>query len=193
MKHSHGAALAAFVVSALVAPAALAGTPACATPEHRQFDFWVGDWAVHRADNGKHAGQNRIDSVLGGCALHENWVGGGGVKGNSYNTYDARRGVWHQTWVDSTGDLLVLEGRFKDGKMVLEGEQRGADGKPVKNRITWTPLAGGKVRQLWETSPDGKQWAVSFDGIYSKRDGTAGGAGGGSDEMLGIRSLRSDI
>jgi hypothetical protein len=186
------AALAAFLASPLIAPTA-AGAPACGLAEQRQFDFWVGEWTVHRSDNGKYAGQNRIDSVLGGCALHESWTGTGGVKGHSYNAYDARRGVWHQTWVDSTGDLLVLEGRFVDGKMVLEGEQKGADGKPVQNRITWTPLAGGTVRQRWETSIDGKAWSVSFDGLYSKRDGSAGGAGSGGEEALGLRALRSDI
>jgi hypothetical protein len=166
--------------------------PNCADPPHRQFDFWVGDWTVNRSDNGKYAGQNRIDAVLDGCALHEQWTGGGGVRGNSYNAYDAKRGVWHQTWVDSTGDLLVLEGRFVDGKMVLEGQQKGADGKPLLNRITWTPLAGGKVRQRWETSRDGKAWSVSFDGIYSKREG-GGGAAGGDEGPLSIRTLRGDI
>lgn len=190
MNIARAAALAALIVAATAAPEARAA-PACAAAEQRQFDFWVGDWAVHRSDNGKYAGQNRIESVLGGCALHESWTGAGGVKGNSYNAYDARRGVWHQTWVDSTGDLLLLEGRFVDGRMVLEGLQKGADGKPLHNRITWTPLAGGKVRQRWETSPDGKQWSVSFDGVYSRRE--AGGGGGAGEEALGIRSLRNDI
>jgi hypothetical protein len=186
------AALAALLASPLIAPAAL-GSPPCSQAEQRQFDFWVGDWTVVRSDNGKYAGHNRIDSVLGGCALHESWTGAGGVKGNSYNAYDASRGVWHQTWVDSTGELLVLEGRFVDGKMVLQGQQQGVDGKAVQNRITWTPLAGGKVRQRWETSTDGKAWNVSFDGLYSKRDAAAGGAGGAGEESLGMRSLRSDI
>lgn len=192
MSHARTAALAALLASLLLAPTAAAGpTSACAELEHHQFDFWVGDWTVVRSDNGKYAGQNRIDSVLGGCALHESWTGVGGVKGHSYNAYDAARGVWHQTWVDSAGDLLVLEGRFVDGKMVLEGEQKGADGKALRNRITWTPLPGGKVRQHWETSSDGKSWSTSFDGIYSKRDGLAGGAGGG--DPLSVRTLRSDI
>jgi len=177
---------------ALLAQVALASPP-CSGPQHHEFDFWVGDWNVVRADNGKYAGQNRIDSVLGGCALHENWIGAGGVKGHSYNAYDASRGVWHQTWVDSAGELLVLEGRMVDGKMVLEGEQKGADGKPLLNRITWTPLAGGKLRQRWETSSDGKSWSLSFDGLYTKRDGVAGGVGGSGEDALGIRSLRSDI
>jgi len=38
----------------------------------------------------------------------------------------------------------------------------------VKQRIAWEPLAGGKVRQLWDSSPDGVAWKVEFEGIYSR-------------------------
>jgi hypothetical protein len=37
----------------------------------------------------------------------------------------------------------------------------------VKQRITWERLEGGKVRQRWESSPDGEGWKVEFEGIYS--------------------------
>ena len=179
-----------FVVVALQALAASAAPPPCATATHRQFDFWIGDWTVSRSDNGQHAGDNRIESVLGGCALHESWTGAKGYRGFSYNAYDAARGVWHQTWVDGSGGLLLLEGGLKDGKMVLEGQQKQSDGKTVLNRITWTPLEGGKVRQRWDSTADGgKTWQVQFDGIYAKRgEGAASGGGGGSP-----LSLRQDI
>ena len=180
----------AALAAVLAASVAGATPPPCSGAEHHQFDFWVGDWTVVRADNGKYAGQNRIESVLGGCALHENWVGAAGGKGNSYNAYDATRGVWHQTWVDSSGELLVLEGKLTDGKMVLAGEQKGADGKPLINRITWSPLPDGTVRQRWDVSTDGgKSWSASFDGIYSRR-GAGGGVSGGPFEL---RTLRGDI
>jgi hypothetical protein len=50
--------------------------------------------------------------------------------------------------------------------MVLEGEAPGEDGRPERQRITWTPGAGGaEVRQLWEVSADdGATWRVAFDG-----------------------------
>ena len=68
------------------------------------------------------------------------------------------------------GGRLVLSGGFKDGAMVLEGQQPVPDaktGKPQRERITWTPLADGSVRQLWESSTDqGKTWTVAFDGNY---------------------------
>lgn len=171
----------------------VAAAPPCTADPHRQFDFWIGDWTVSRSDNGQHAGDNRIETVLGGCALHESWTGAKGYRGYSYNAYDASRGVWHQTWVDASGGLLLLEGKFEAGKMVLEGQQKQADGKTVLNRITWTPLDGGTVRQRWDFTADGgKTWTVQFDGIYAKRDASAavGSGGGGGGKPL---QLRSDI
>lgn len=179
-----------FVLLALQGLGALAAPPPCAATTHRQFDFWIGDWTVSRTDNGQFSGENRIEPVLDGCALQESWTGAKGYRGNSYNVYDASRGVWHQTWVDSSGGLLLLEGKFEAGKMVLEGQQKQADGKTVLNRITWTPLDGGKVRQRWDSTADGgKTWQVQFDGIYAKRAGAASGGGGGGDPL----ALRHDI
>jgi hypothetical protein len=133
----------------------------CTGPEYRQFDFWIGDWRVTTPD-GKHAGDNRIDAILDGCALSESWRGAGGGQGFSYNAYDRARKVWHQTWVDKQGNLLLLEGALKDGAMVLSGVQA-----KVLQRITWTPNKDGSVRQVWETSADqGKTWQTVFDGLY---------------------------
>jgi hypothetical protein len=136
----------------------------CTAPEHRQFDFWIGEWRVTTPD-GKHAGDNRIEKVLDGCALHESWTGAGGGRGFSYNAWDRDRKVWHQTWVDKQGGLLLLEGTFSSGQMVLQGVQ-GA----TLNRITWEPRKDGTVRQHWETSTDqGKTWQTAFDGLYRKK------------------------
>lgn len=132
----------------------------CDTPEHRQFDFWAGEWTV-TTPNGQTAGTNRITKIAAGCALLEEWTGARGMTGKSLNIYDASRGVWHQSWVDSRGTLLTIEGRFEKGAMRLLS---------AGNRITWTPLDGGDVRQLWEQSKDGgKTWAVVFDGRYTKK------------------------
>ena len=141
----------------------------CAAPEYRQFDFWVGDWDVTLPD-GKTAGHNRIEPILGGCALRETWAGTGGLAGNSYNIYDSSRKLWHQTWVDGQGTLLQLEGHFANGRMVLEGESVDSTGATARQRITWEPTGPGRVRQLWETSTDGgRTWTTAFDGRYRKR------------------------
>ena len=152
----------------LLASASAAQSPApCSAPENRQFDFWVGDWRVHTPD-GKFAGINRISREYGGCVLHERYVTGKGYSGESLNTWDASRKVWHQTWVDSGGLLLTLEGAWNGKSMILEGEAPGPTGERVKQRITWTPNADGSVRQLWETTDGKGGWAVAFDGTYTK-------------------------
>jgi hypothetical protein len=142
----------------------LAESRACASAEHRQFDFWIGDWSVTNPA-GKHAGDNTIKTVAGGCALNESWRGAKGGEGFSYSAYDSIRKVWHQTWVDRDGLVLQLDGGMQDGKMVLSG----LTGK-ILNRVSWEPRTDGSVRQLWESSEDqGKTWKVQFDGIYRKK------------------------
>jgi hypothetical protein len=135
----------------------------------RDFDFWIGEWDVFGPE-GRQVGTNSITRVLDGSALAEHWRGAGGVEGQSLNAYDATRGRWHQTWVDSTGGVLLLDGSLVDGAMVLEGTVTGADAVlPQRQRITWTRESDG-VRQHWETSDDdGITWKTSFDGRYRRR------------------------
>jgi len=144
--------------------------PSCSAPEYRQFDFWQGDWDVFDP-SGKIVGRNRIVAIHGGCALQENWSGASGHAGTSLNIFDIDRKRWHQTWVDSNGGLLQLDGGIVDGAMVLRGEAiSDTPPKTTLQRITWTPQRDGRVRQLWESSSDGgKKWDVVFDGMYSKR------------------------
>jgi hypothetical protein len=150
-------------------PQASAPKSACTAPEFHQFDFWIGDWDVADA-NGKPVGRNRIATVQRGCALTEQWEGKGGVTGTSLNAWDAERRRWRQTWIDSTGSLLLLEGEFVDGRMVLWGSANDASGKPARQRITWQKLADGRVRQTWESSVEGSAtWSTVFDGYYSPR------------------------
>jgi hypothetical protein len=137
--------------------------PPCQSPEHRQFDFWLGHWDVFTPD-GKAAGENLIERVLGGCALRETWSGRGGFAGTSLNSFDAADGQWHQSWVDNQGGRLQLAGRRVGHTMEL------GSGGPQRQRIRWTPQADGSVRQLWETSnDDGASWRVEFDGRYVRR------------------------
>ncbi len=148
------------------APSPAAKPPTCDAAEHRQFDFWIGDWDVF-GPKGNRAGSNLIRPILAGCVLEENWAGAGGMNGKSYNTWSREARRWHQTWVDGQGNLLLLDGGLVDGRMVLEGKGLTPDGKPLRQRITWSKLDGGRVRQLWESSADdGKTWSVAFDGTY---------------------------
>ena len=140
---------------------------ACDDAAHRQFDFWLGHWQVHTHE-GKFAGNNHIASEYDGCVLHERYDTGRGYRGESLNMYDTARKAWHQTWVDSAGTLLLLEGGLRDGSMVLEG-QTGAAGRITRHRIGWTPRADGSVRQQWESTDADGRWRTVFDGIYTRR------------------------
>ena len=160
------AALSADVPGGGDSPAPTPAPAPCSAPEYRQFDFWVGTWDV--MEEGKLAGTNRIDSILGGCVLHENWKGSTGMAGTSLNAYDAPADRWRQSWADSNGSVLLLEGKFQNGTMVLEGT-RPAKGGEARHRISWQRIGGdpNRVRQLWEVSRDGgKSWSNVFDGTY---------------------------
>ncbi|MGH9367722.1 MAG: hypothetical protein ACRD3M_08620 [Thermoanaerobaculia bacterium] len=155
------------------APAA-APTPApkpCTAPEYRQFDFWIGSWDVVDP-KGEPQGSNVIGSILGGCVLQESWTGLSGMVGTSFNIWDVAAKRWRQSWVDNQGLVLLLEGEFRDDKMVLEGRRPARKGGTALHRITWNRIGGDpdRVRQLWEVSPDdGKSWQILFDGTYRRK------------------------
>ncbi|HJU83908.1 MAG TPA: hypothetical protein VJ600_06835 [Holophagaceae bacterium] len=142
----------------------------CASPEHHQFDFWLGEWEV-RDPEGHLAGRNRIESIA--CGLQEHWSDLKGGTGTSLNAYNAATKRWHQTWVGGGGGVILLDGGLVDGRMVLEGRNATAKG-PVLDRITWSPegrdaQGRDRVRQLWEQSRDeGRTWTVAFDGRYTR-------------------------
>lgn len=138
----------------------------CNTPEFRQFDFWLGDWNVESAAAPGTTSRNLITLVNDGCSLREEYTTPVGYVGTSLNFYDAARKRWHQTWIDNQGGALYLEGGLEGEAMVM----RTANDPQNVQRITWTPLAGGDVRQHWETTADGgKTWATAFDGRYTHR------------------------
>jgi hypothetical protein len=151
-------------------PSPTASPAPCTALEYRQFDFWLGEWDVIDPQ-GQPAGTNTITREFDGCVLQEHWIAAGPTaqRGSSFNTWSPGLQKWHQTWVDSTGGFLLLEGEFRDETMTLRGEMPGREGGLVRHRISWSRPYPGKddVRQLWEASRDeGKSWSVVFDGRY---------------------------
>lgn len=137
----------------------------CATPEHRQFDFWLGHWAVY-TPGGKLAGHNHIRLIEQQCVLHEQYTTPSGYSGQSFTLYHSSRRRWHQTWVDNQGGLLLLEGGLESGKMVLQGQVQGAETAQL-NRITWSVQPDGRVRQHWQVRAE-DEWKTLFDGYYQR-------------------------
>ena len=143
--------------------------PACNSPEHRQFDFWVGRWDVYRTGTDTLVAHSLIESLYGGCAIRENWMPLRGSGGGSLNSWLPRQGVWRQAWVDSANSWAIFEGGIEDGAMVISGVWPGAAGpgsEPLV-RIRYSREDGGAVRQAGQISTDGGQtWAPSFDLTY---------------------------
>ena len=139
---------------------------ACCTPQHSQFDFWIGDWEVFN-ENGEKIGENLVEKLEDNCILNENWTGEKGGTGKSYNYYDPSDETWNQLWISNKGNILKLKGKSEGNKMILKSEiSEGKRGK-YYNQITWTANADGSVTQLWEIyDPEGKLINESFKGIY---------------------------
>lgn len=147
--------------------------PPCRAPEHRQFDFWVGDWDVYRTGTDTHTARSLIEKLYGGCTIRENWMPAKGTGGGSLNMYDPADGRWHQTWHDSSNARVEFDGGFVRGKMVLAGfwENANGPGKDGLVRMTYSPSDGGSVRQFGEISTDhGLSWSPFFDFTYKPRD-----------------------
>jgi hypothetical protein len=159
-----------------LAGAANAQTPAspapCETPEHRAFDFWVGEWSVSRADTNAKVAESRIEKLYGGCAIRENWMPIVGTGGGSLNVYDPQHQLWRQSWADSSGAWVDFSGCIVDKAIILTGLWRNyvAPGKDALIRMTYSKRDDGSVSQVGEQSTDfGKSWSIAFVFIYRSK------------------------
>jgi hypothetical protein len=130
------------------------------------FDFWIGEWAVHLRDTDEHIGHSLIERAEAGHVLVEHYrTVNARFSGTSLNGYDHIAGRWHQCWMDVTGLVLDLYGGLVDGAMVMSGVVEPG----TVERITWTPELDSTVRQHWQQSADeGATWSDVFDGTYRR-------------------------
>jgi hypothetical protein len=135
----------------------------CSSAQAHQFDFWLGDWDVTPNGSGPGAriASSHITAEAGGCAVFEDFTDLS-YHGVSVNVFDPATQHWHQTYVDTDHARLIFEGGLVGGDMILTMPNNA-------DRITWSPVAGGKVRQHGEASADGGQtWpTTTFDLIYT--------------------------
>lgn len=141
----------------------------CVTERYRDFDFWLGEWDVTPAGMPAPTARNSITSVQGGCAVLEQYETQGGFTGMSINFYDSVTGKWHQSWMGSGGGAVHLQGGLENGAMVMsDADLAVSEISGTINRVTWSLLDDGRVRQHWEITTDGgESWTTSFDGYYS--------------------------
>ena len=163
----------------LTRPALGAQTPApqkaCAEPEQKQLDFWLGTWDLTwpgAKDGELGHGSNTITRIMDGCVVQENFSGEGAtpLHGMSVSRFDPKSGGWKQTWVDNQGSYLDFTGEFKDGQMVLWRKFTLKDGKQVMQRMVFKNITPDAFDWSWEQSQDqGKTWSVQWPIHYKKR------------------------
>jgi hypothetical protein len=168
MRWSWGLCL--FVLPGLAASPLLAAQPAsgaCDAPAYRQFDFFAGDWDAYDVQAPDHVvARNIVKVILDGCVIHEDYRQNDGLHGESYSLYDAARKLWHQSWVTSRGDLLLLDGGMQGGRMVFKGVEKKAGKPDALVRAAWY-RQGEDVRETAERSLDGgKTWKIEFDILF---------------------------
>jgi len=139
-------------------------------PEYRQFDFWLGEWDVVTTQGHSPVGSSSIQSIINQCVLLENWTGGGGGVGKSFNHYDTSKKIWMQDWVDSQSNSIHFEGKLEDGVMSYYADSHNPDGTPIRRHLQFFKLDSDHVRQFSQQSSDGgKTWTTEYDFTYNRK------------------------
>jgi len=140
--------------------------PQCTSAEHRQMDFWLGDWdAVVKARKapGKDEwveakGSNHVSVSDNGCTIVEDFHAAGPAApwtGRSISQFQPKAGKWRQTWVDESNSFLAFVGGQEGKDFALYGEAR--NGRQMRMVFADIRLQGFTWR--WEASLDGgKTW-----------------------------------
>ena len=128
----------------------------CDTPQHHQFDFWVGDWQVFDAKSNQLVAFDRVEKHSEGCIVQQNLTfisdlyRRPGVNyrlaGIGVNRFDGEG--WLEMWADNQWGAIVLRGSpDSNGSMVLTSII------PSRNR---------DLRLVWEKRPDGSVRNVEY-------------------------------
>ena len=161
-------------ISLLLLCATLARAADPAPPPVHRLDFWLGYWDVFLA-TGERDGRNRIEKLLDGFAVQENWTELDGHEGKSWFYFYGPEQRWKQVWV-TDGGFVKEKAQVADGpagSTRFRGEISLPDGHKLLDQTTLTPEADGRVRQVIEQSRDnGATWKMVYDAYYVRRNPT---------------------
>lgn len=168
------AILVAASANAQTTPPVSAGPPprqTCSEAEHRQLDFWVGEWRVFQQSDGVEVGSSSITKVADGCGIQEHYSApnapGGAYEGFSYSGWNRRDGKWHQFYIDVNGNATWFTGQL-EGKVLALYAPAARPG--AQQRMSYTPNPDGSVNQTGVISTDGgKTWQPGYDYVYRRR------------------------
>lgn len=139
------------------------------------FDFWVGTWDLtwEDADGTTAHGRNRIERVLDGKVIKENFEANSGTNkgfaGKSYSVYQPRTETWRQTWVDNQGGYLDFKGRLEGNKRIFQRTGTNPRGEVVLQRMTFHDITEDSLTWDWEISEDdGQSWQLRWRIFYQR-------------------------
>jgi len=147
------------------------GASCMAKPEHRQFDFFAGEWTAYDGEN-ERTGKNSVVIGQGGCALFEYWKPDaldGGDGGTSLSFFDPLTGLWRQIWTSPEAQVHIA-GKLIDGEMRMEGEifHHETD-RRANYRAKWTLQPDGSVLQESEEfDADNDAWIDTGVSVYRR-------------------------
>jgi hypothetical protein len=144
--------------------------PCSTNHEHRQLDYWLGNWNVVGPGAGANA-VSRVHVTLDGCMIVESWDGGRGHTGENMFGYSADDKSWRGMFVDNQGRVHVfVDGKVASGSAEFSGPSQGSNGEAVLNRVRIVRISPDKVEQVWEKSSDnGTIWTIDFRGEYLRK------------------------
>jgi hypothetical protein len=166
------------------ATAAAAPIAACERPEHRQLDFWIGDWDLtvrSPAPEGppgawvEERGENHVTSVLGGCGIAEAFRSDGAPPAGRWAGLSLSRFVdaesrWRQAWIDDQGSFLIFTGGVEGGQVRLFAEPRTRDGVTTQMRMVFADVTPRAIHWTWERTTDGgATWTPQLVIDYRRR------------------------
>lgn len=141
-------------------------------PEAEKFDFWVGEWDVYN-QQGQKAGESKIEKILKGAVILENWFGGKGFVGKSFNHFNMDKNKWVQYWVNEKSGSTYFEGNYDESQhaVVFYSFDHAKDDNPFIRKLTFFNLGPDEVRQFAQRSvDDGKTWNTEYDFIYKRKN-----------------------
>lgn len=157
-------------LSCLTAQARDMPAPCSEDPIFAQQDFTVGQWDVYA--DGKKIAAVRMEKTLKGCAIHETWTPVDGQPGNVLGLFTYSRSLksWGYVWVGDTGATVASTGSLQS-----PGNIRYVHEEPLPNggkrRHHWSLMLqpDGAVRELAESTTDGKNWSTDYDLLWRKK------------------------
>ena len=202
MKTNRAIPLAALAVGLFAWPAqADVATNAFGTDDHRQFDFWIGEWVIDLAtieDDLDKAdpiqARALLYPILNGKALLELWDSTP-IKGYSLRYYDTDANEWvlRLNWPGGDrANVPSLTGRFRDGRGEIEADDRASgsfalsDVTPFSLRWFETVSPGGK--RTWRKNRRMRFTRTAVDPDWPSHGAVAGGddSAACTDEHFGV-------